>query len=103
MGRCIIMRYNVRKLGAVSLGALLCLSFATWGVKTLEPSDRTYTPMSVSQWQAQRSLDVLEDSDAWDCRINGNEQCGTWRYELICVAGHTDCVLEGVDTRSLTP
>jgi hypothetical protein len=57
--------------------------------------------MTLSQWQAQRSLDVLEDEDAWNCKINGNETCGTWRYELICVAGHTDCVLEGVDTRTL--
>lgn len=103
MGRDIIMRYNVRKLGAISLGALLSLSLATCGVQSLEPSLRTYEPMTLTQWQTQRSLDVLEDEDGWDCRINGNEQCGTWRYELVCGTRHTECVLEGVDTRSLRP
>jgi hypothetical protein len=98
------MRYNARVLGAI-IGVIL-VALATVSVALSLPLEgdqvsRTYEPMTVSQWQAQRSLDVLEDNDAWDCRINGNEQCGTWRYELICVAGHTDCVLEGVDLRTL--
>lgn len=95
------MRYNVRRLVAVSLGAFLSLSMAVWGAETLEPTTRTYEPMSLSQWQAQRALDIEEDNDAWDCRINGNEQCGTWKYELVCGARHTECVLEGVDLRTV--
>lgn len=98
------MRYNVRVVGAI-IGAFL-VALVTVSVALslpLEPSQvsRTYEPMTLSQWQSQRALDVLEDEDAWDCRINGNMQCGTWQYELICGAGHTDCTLEGVDLRAL--
>lgn len=98
------MRYNVRVVGAI-IGAVL-VALATVSVALSLPLEgsqvsRTYEPMSLSQWQVQRSLDVLEDEQGFDCRINGNEQCGTWKYELVCGAGHTDCVLEGVDLRTL--
>jgi len=98
------MRYNGRVVGAI-IGALL-VALATLSVGLSLPLEssqvsRTYEPMTLSQWHAQRALDVLEDEDAWNCKINGNAQCGTWQYELICEAGHTDCTLEGVDLRTL--
>jgi hypothetical protein len=40
--------------------------------------------MSLEQWQAQRAYQGEEDTDAWDCRINGNTQCGDTWYELVC-------------------
>lgn len=100
------MRYNGRVIGAI-IGVIL-VALATVSVALSLPLEgsqvsRTYEPMSLSQWHTQRSLDVQEDDPfgAWNCKINGNMQCGTWQYELICVAGHTDCTLEGVDLRTL--
>lgn len=100
------MRYNVRVVGAIVGVILVALCMVSVALSLpLEGSQvsRTYEPMSLSQWHAQRALDVEEDDvfGRWNCKINGNAQCGTWQYELICVTGHTDCVLEGVDLRTL--
>lgn len=100
------MRYNVRVVGAI-IGALL-VALATVSVALSLPLEgsqvsRTYEPMSLSQWHDKRANQAEEDDPfgGWDCRVNGNMRCGTWQYELICVAGHTMCTLEGVDTRTL--
>jgi hypothetical protein len=98
------MRYNARIIGAiigVILVALCTVSVALSLPLEASTVSRTYEPMTLSQWYNQRSLDVLEDSASWDCRINGNAKCGVWQYELICGPGHIDCTLEGVDLRTL--
>ena len=40
--------------------------------------------MTLGQWSAERGSQAEEDSEAWDCRVMGNTQCGDTWYELVC-------------------
>lgn len=93
------MRYNVRKVLAGIVGALLVgtsVVALSAPLGTFEAS--TGETMSLGQWQAERASQLEEDQDGWDCRVMGNGQCGTVWYELVCPAGEqtsaTLCTLE---------
>ena len=93
------MRYNVRRWLACAVGAVL-VGTATVGLSaslgTFEPVGSV--PMTLGQWQAERASQGEEDEPGWDCRVQGNGQCGTVWWELVCPAGEqtadTLCALE---------
>lgn len=93
------MRYNVRRIVACVVGAVL-VAGAVVGLSaplgTFEPS--AGETMRLGQWQALRASQLEEDQDGWDCRVMGNGQCGDMWYELVCPAGEqapaTLCTLE---------
>jgi len=93
------MRYNVRRWLAGAVGAVLvgtCVVALSAPLAPLSPSQ--VVPMSLGQWQAERASQGEEDEAGWDCRVQGNGQCGTVWWELVCPAGaqeaDTLCALE---------
>jgi hypothetical protein len=102
------MRYNVGRYvvlvlvligvvggSVVSLGASTTASHVA--TSTLEPQGLS-VPMTLGQWQAERASQGQEDEPGWDCRVQGNGQCGTVWWELVCPEGpqqaDTLCALE---------
>lgn len=79
------MRYNVRRWLACAVGVVL-VGTATVALSaplgTFEPS--TGETMSLGQYASLRASQGEEDEPGWDCRVQGNGQCGDTWYELVC-------------------
>lgn len=77
--------------------SLVVAATALMGTTACTP-DAHSTTMTSAAYMAHRAAHVDEDVDGWDCRIDGNTECGNgdnaW-YELICSNAKGDvCWLE---------
>lgn len=87
------MRYNVGRYvvmvlvligvvggSVVSLGAHSGLSASASVAQGLSQGEG----MTLGQYAALRASEGQEDQEGWDCRVQGNTQCGDTWYELVC-------------------
>lgn len=102
MGRGIIMRYNAFvRFASLVLGGILTATLCAATAQTFEPITHTSVPMSRMTFEAQRALDIEEDDERWDGRVNGNMLTNGWAYELNCPSLEREvmCTLEGTRLR----
>lgn len=86
------MHYNaIKKAMALALGGTLCAGLIVAPGVIMLDLDKAQ-PMIVGhltldQWHAHRAAHVNEDEAGWDCRLDGNMECGgadSAAYALSC-------------------
>lgn len=102
------MRTTITRLTTmVMAGVLTATGIAWFATPTLDNASQSAptssVPMTLGEYLTVQENGAEEDSDAWDCRINGNAQCADVQYDLYCWTAHatydTMCQLDGVKVR----
>ena len=80
------MRYNaITKLGALIVGGILtATAIASVATPLVTHEASKGVPMTLGAYTSQRAFQGQEDTQGWDCRINGNTTCGDTWFELVC-------------------
>lgn len=106
---------TLRKAIALVVGGILCATgIAATATPLIEAQSAptlgslvSSVPMAFGTYADQMAYQGDEDTDGWDCRINGNAECGergmVVQYDLYCDVRYAQaddmCTLEGTRIR----